>query len=72
MPPKMSADQRPDHVMVYNKDGQVSGCAKSTGYRCRMEGCTGVRLTVMWPDGRQTRPCTKGLFTRADGSLQIG
>ena len=27
---------------------------------CRMDGCTGVRMRVLWPDGKVTFPCSKG------------
>lgn len=57
---------------VYSSDGTVVGINTTTGYRCRMEGCTGMRITVKWPDGNVTRPCTKGMFTRPDGHRQIG
>lgn len=30
------------------------------------------RLVVKWTDGKTTRPCTKGMFTRGDGDWQIG
>jgi len=57
---------------VYNKDGTLKGVAKASGYRCQMDGCSGRRLAVKWPDGKVTRPCTKGMLTRTDGDLQIG
>lgn len=59
-------------VAVYNADGSIKGTAKPHGYRCQMDGCTGKRLVVKWPDGKVTRPCTKGMFTRQDGNWQIG
>lgn len=61
-----------EKVTVYSADGSAKGVAKAGGYRCQMEGCTGKRLAVKWPDGTVTRPCTKGMLTRPDGSLQIG
>lgn len=57
---------------VFASDGSTSGLVTSQGYRCRMEGCTGLRLPVTWPDGKRTRPCTKGMVSRPDGQLQIG
>lgn len=62
----------PATVIVYNGDASQKGVAKAAGYSCQMEGCTGKRLAVKWPDGSVTRPCTKGMFTRPDGSWQIG
>lgn len=57
---------------VFNKDATIEGKAGASRYRCQMEGCTGQRMTVKWPDGKVTRPCTKGMFTRPDGAWQIG
>ncbi len=68
----MSQDKAPAQTVVYSLDGGVAGVAKSRGYRCQMEGCRGLRLVVKWPDGQTSRPCTKGMFTRPDGELQIG
>lgn len=59
-------------AFVYSKDGTEVGVNITTPYRCRMEGCLGMKMTVKWPDGKYTRPCTKGMFTRPDGNLQIG
>lgn len=58
-------------ALVYSNDGTQVGVNSTSAYRCRMEGCTGVRITVKWPDGQITRPCTKGMFTRPDGHRQI-
>lgn len=57
---------------VFSSDGKTSGVVTSNGYRCSMDGCRGLRLPVTWSDGKHSRPCTKGMFTRADGHLQIG
>lgn len=27
---------------------------------CRLDGCTGMRIHVKWPDGKHTYPCSKG------------
>lgn len=58
---------------VFSRDGLTIGIASNPlGYRCQMEGCGGRRLVVKWGDGKSTRPCTKGMFTRPDGNMQIG
>lgn len=57
--------------LVFSSDGKSSGRVTSGGYRCSMEGCTGLRLPVTWSDGKHSRPCTKGMITRPDGQLQI-
>lgn len=45
----------------YRKTRKPSGRATGTTYPCRMEGCTGVRVMVRWPDGKVTWPCSKGM-----------
>lgn len=49
--------------------GYVTGCTR----RCALEGCTGIRVDVLWADGRTTRPCTKGLvpYGRGKGNWRI-
>ena len=59
-------------TVVFNKDGSQQGTSSGSLYRCQMEGCTGRRMSVRWPDGKTTRPCTKGMTTRQDGAWQIG
>lgn len=44
---------------VETKAGEVGRVVGSR--RCTLEGCTGKRLGVRWPDGRLTWPCTKGM-----------
>ena len=56
---------------VYSRDGAQKGTSKSSSYLCQMAGCTGRRMAVHWPDGKITRPCTKGMFTRPDGDQQL-
>lgn len=46
---------------IYNRDGTEKGECRGTYHRCRMEGCNGLRITVRWPEGRITYPCSKGL-----------
>lgn len=60
-----------DPTIVYSRDGSLRGEAKAPGYHCQLEGCRGLRLAVKWPNGKVTRPCTKGMLTRPDGALQI-
>ena len=61
----------PKHV--YAKGG-MSGRGDLTGasHRCQLDGCTGRRLSVRWPDGRHTFPCTQGMNVREDGEWEIG
>jgi len=48
-------------VTVVSREGDMKG--KTTGgcYRCRMEGCTGIRIATRWEDGHMTYPCSKGM-----------
>lgn len=47
----------------------VTGVVRSTAMRCRLEGCNGHRVTVLWPDGRRTMPCSEGLTWLGGGVL---
>lgn len=55
---------------VYSRSGKLKGDIIGTT-PCALEGCRGIRLIVRWPDGKSTRPCSKGCETRPDGDLQI-
>ena len=46
---------------VLNRDSSQAGVVIGGGEDCNLEGCGGVKLSVRWPDGRLTRPCTKGM-----------
>ena len=46
--------------LVQERDGYTIG--KVVGRRrCQLEGCSRPRLSVRWPDGRLTIPCTGGM-----------
>lgn len=51
---------------IESRDGKLVGEVTNAGQPCRMEGCTGIRLSTRWPNGRRTFPCTKGLGQRGD------
>ena len=57
---------------VESRDGAMTGVATGASYRCRMEGCTGLRCAVKWSDGKVTYPCTKGMRELPSGDWQIG
>lgn len=61
--------------LVYGRKGtefeKVAGTVTGTS-DCRLEGCSGTRLHVKWPDGHRTYPCAKGCKDRPDGNLEIG
>jgi hypothetical protein len=56
---------------IYSRDGKLKGVATGAQQRCRLAGCTGLRITVRWPAGNHTHPCSKGIVAR-DGRWQIG
>ena len=46
---------------MLNRDGTIRGEIRNLNCRrCQMEGCTGMRIHVKWPDGKSTYPCSKG------------
>ncbi len=49
------------------EQGRVSGGTRI----CRLEGCTGLRIRVVWPDGHWTWPCSKGLRELSETEWQI-
>lgn len=61
-----------DNVWIYDRDGKQAGVPTGGQRHCKMEGCTGMRIRVRWPDGKITWPCSKGLTLRQDGHWQIG
>ena len=52
---------------IYSRDAAQDGYATGSTHLCGMEGCTGRRVSVKWPDGRHTFPCSKGLEPYMDG-----
>jgi hypothetical protein len=51
--------------------GIVRGVLTGSERSCSMEGCTGRRLGVRWPDGKLTWPCTKGMLFEPRKGWQI-
>jgi len=49
-------------IKVHSRGGESTG--KTTGRHrlCHLEGCRGLRLSVKWPDGKTTFPCTDGMI----------
>jgi len=46
---------------ILSQDNTKIGEIKNMKSRpCPIEGCTGMRMHVKWPDGKSTYPCTKG------------
>ena len=46
---------------VISRGGNHTGVCTGTTRPCRLEGCTGMRITVRWGDGKITYPCSKGM-----------
>ena len=46
---------------VVSRDSELTGHTNRTYFRCCMEGCTGLRIAVKWPDGHWTYPCSRGM-----------
>lgn len=58
-------------VAVRDRSGTVEGVVTGRTWRCRLEGCRGVRVEVKWPDGTVTRPCSAGMREVEPGVWQI-
>ena len=57
---------------MLNRDGTIQGIIINPNSRkCAMEGCTGMRIHVKWPDGKSTYPCSKGCKEVNQETLQI-
>jgi len=60
-----------DHK-VYSRDGTDIGLTTGSHHSCRLEGCSGLRISVKWSDGTHTYPCSKGMsYEMDDDSWQI-
>lgn len=57
---------------MLSRDGTETGTiVKMRCYKCRMEGCTGWRIQVKWPEGNYTYPCSKSTRIVDKDTLQI-
>lgn len=54
---------------VYSVGRTSVGIPTGATFRCRLEGCTGRRITVKWPDGKITHPCSKGMRFSPEGNV---
>ena len=63
----------PKGSFIYNRDGTDKGTVTGTYTPCQMEGCRGRRVWVRWPDGKLTKPCSRGLeFDKGLNAWKIG
>lgn len=57
---------------MLSRDGKLRGNVINPCYRrCTMEGCSGWRILVQWPDGKRTYPCSCGCKTVNEQTVQI-
>lgn len=54
---------------VLGKGGTEVGKCTGATRACSMDGCSGIRISVKWPDGRITRPCSKGMSFSPKGMV---
>ena len=57
---------------IWDSHGRRFGLATGSIRQCKLEGCTGLRVYIKWPEGHMTMPCSKRLLEQADGSYRIG
>ena len=68
---KRAADPWGAGFKVYTIDGKTIGHTTGNLGSCTLAGCTGLRVGVKWPDGKITKPCSKGMILRKT-SWRIG
>lgn len=56
---------------VRSRGSDRKGEATGSTHACSMEGCRGLRVSVRWPNGRTTFPCSKGMTVRKNGDWEI-
>jgi hypothetical protein len=52
---------------IYSRTLHLVGTTTGRRRCCTLEGCRGERISVRWPDGRHTFPCSKGMELHAEG-----
>ena len=58
-------------TIVHSRDREQRGVATGNTHECAMYGCSGLRVSVRWPDGRITFPCSKGMTVRKNGDWEF-
>ena len=64
--------ERWPHYMLSRNGGKLGTIVNPNSRPCPMEGCNGVRMHVLWGNGRSTYPCSKGCNCIAPRTWQIG
>lgn len=61
-----------DFKYMVSDDGNVTGAIKNYHCRpCKKPGCMGWRISVLWPDGRYSYPCSRECTVIAHDTLKI-
>jgi hypothetical protein len=66
----MNTDMKPG-TKIKSRDGKLTGRTTGGTRRCQLEGCSGTRVAVKWPDGNITWPCSEGLIQTGRFTLRI-
>ena len=61
----------PKGMKIYGRKGttyeKVAGQVMGTFTPCQLVGCRGLRVWLIWPDGKKTKPCSEGIIK--DGNV---
>lgn len=56
---------------VHSSTGVEVGRATGNYHECSMHGCGGQRVSVRWPNGQITFPCSKGMIKERGGDWRL-
>lgn len=56
---------------VLTRNGKEKGQTTGAAHKCRLDGCSGWRITVRWPDGKLSYPCSRGMKVVRGATWQI-
>lgn len=58
-------------TFIWNREKTERGRITGGTRLCAMEGCGGLRIRVLWSDGRWTWPCSKAVRVLCESEWQI-
>lgn len=71
----LSSTQQTTHLTlaskVWNTTKTEYGIPTGSTRECKLEGCSGVRIAVRWPDGELTWPCSRGMSSVSEFEMRI-
>lgn len=67
----MSIFHHPKGTIILSRDGKLQGKVFGGHHLCKLEGCRGSRVGVLWPDGKRTYPCDRALAPVTPGTYRI-